>query len=192
MNFTIDLDCFLNDEEALSLIVRHTTNSKLIDAIAVSSINNSRVISDVIQNKCTTVTTINKLAMSENSNIRGWIAIDSRISPKILDVLANDEDWYVKYSVAANPRTSSKALAILAEDSDLGIKVQVASNPNTSFKTITQLAFDTEAEVRDSIIDNPKISINNLKKSIDILNILLGDTLPEIREKASEKRELIQ
>ena len=96
MKFTIDLDCFLYDDDALSELVTHTTNTKLIDAIAKRGIEDSQIISDVIDNECTSATTINMLANRSDSDIREMVAEDARVYPKTLAYLANDVESSVR------------------------------------------------------------------------------------------------
>ena len=161
MKFTIDLDCFLEDEDSLVALAMHTTNTKLIDAIAVTSINNSRVIANVIDNECTLATTINKLAKSENKNVKHSVASCPRTSSKVLAILADETDPDIKEQVALNPSTSLATLEKLATDEDVSVKMDVMYNPNVTLEILNILLNDKVAGIRRKAFEAREILLIN-------------------------------
>lgn len=125
--------------------------------------------------------------------------------PRILALLATDEDPRVREAVAWNKFTPAKLLRTLTYDVDPYVRVQVAQNKNVPVESLIELATDnapfvrkavainekTPADVlailaKDEDIDIRRAVVNNPNTSYNTLLLLSKVKALEIREKAKE------
>jgi len=95
------------------------------------------------------------------------IASNSKASPDLLMLLADDESDYVRLDVASNESTPSEVLGKMALDDENSIRLRVAENLSTSKEILEQLSKDDEESVREYVaanINTPKSILENLAK----------------------------
>lgn len=88
--------------------------------------------------------------------------------PRILALLATDEDYHVREAVAENKNTPANILTMLAQDKDADVRYEVTKNPNTPYKTLVMLSHNTEFWVEKNakklLKEHKKKEKNNIKR----------------------------
>jgi hypothetical protein len=120
----------------------------------------------------------------DETSLMGWLIKELRddlfyylaktkyTPPKVLKLLASDDDCYIRYRVALNRNTPPKALEQLATDEEWDVRCSVARNPNTPPKALEQLATDESYFVRYRVTRNPNTP-QYIKKYIKIQEQLI-------------------
>ena len=83
------------------------------------------------------------------------------VPPRILALLATDEDPRVREAVAWNKFAPAKLLRTLTYDVDPYVRVQVAQNKNVPVESLIELATDNAPFVRKAVATNEKNTCRN-------------------------------
>lgn len=106
----------------------------------------------------------------DKSNLpqRLFCAKQANTPARVLEQLAEDDDWHVRQEVAANLSTPSNILQSLALDKETNewnrIKINVAENLHTPVKTLELLATDPSRQVRAGVASNENTPVRLLRK----------------------------
>lgn len=128
--------------------------------------------------------------------LRTHLSADEKISyERAREVLEKQENKN-KYTLANNHNTEPEILYYLAEDTSSEVRKIIACNPNTPPQANQLLVTDENDEVRQELArkiarilpDLPESQKNQVReKTLEILEVLAEDQLPEVRRILSEE-----
>jgi hypothetical protein len=114
------------------------------------------------------------LSKSPSENDRKGVAMHSRASSALLQVLCRDKKMSVRLGVAGNPHCPSEVLARMASDVK-AVQEEVAKNPNTPVEVLIQLAASKDVSVRKNLAQQAF-------RSFELSRHLAGDPEDEVRQ----------
>ena len=124
---------------------------------------------------------LNKLAENENYEVRRAVAGNEYTSADMLVMLASDKDWCVRSGVAWNENTSVDVLVMLAKDETSHVREMVAGIANTPIDVLAVLAQDEDYWVRRAVALNKNTPI-------EILAVLAKDEDEDVRKAVAENK----
>lgn len=96
-----------------------------------------------------------KQGLEKHWEVREALALNPRINPDTINLLAQDPDWAVRQAISSHPRLTPSILGNLAHDRHSATtRANVAINPRTPVQILKSLAQDEDPEVRLNVAKN--------------------------------------
>ncbi len=108
--------------------------------------------------------------------VRRELARQKQLDPKLIELLAGDEDHWVRRWIARHEDCPDHLLSKLATDRETEVRRGVARNPNTAIELLRQLARDSHSWVRAGIAYRTDLDLNIITQlsSDDSVDVLAG------------------
>lgn len=133
----------------------YTENTSFLDSIELDKLSNSDNFTDCLlaaQHSKTSLSTLIRLSTHTSTSIRTYVALNTKLSIELLEIMSYDDSWPVRSAVAQNKNINVETLLRLASDNSYYVRYQVAINPNTTKAIINLLSNDENQTIRELAI----------------------------------------
>ncbi len=120
--------------------------------------------SDVVQSPYISIELLEKMAQSDDEEVRASIVKNPKVPVKLLIQLADDSSVVVRVEVAKSLKSPIELLAQLAEDNRIEVRCAVAKNVETPVKILIQLVQDKNQEICHHVGENPNLPVELLEE----------------------------
>lgn len=107
---------------------------------------------------------LSMLAVDDDEDVRIAVALNENSSFKVIERLAKDKFFEVRVAAAKSKNIAPDVLKELSEDKHVEVRTQVALNESTPDNILKKLAEDKSKDVRLAVIDNDNTPLDIIRK----------------------------